>query len=195
MADTPLELTADLLRRICNPEDLAFTTTDEIDKLVGIIGQERATRAIEFGIDIDAEGYNIFAMGPSGAGKSSILKRYLQRRAGERKAPQDWIYVRNANDAYRPRALALPPGRGRAASADLRDALRQTETALAGAFSGSLYEEARDEVLQGLQKHQQQIFRQLEAIAHQHSFALLQTPSGLTFAPMIDGKALSSQCH
>ncbi len=193
MADTPLELTADLLRRVCNPEELAFTTTDEIDKLVGIIGQERATRAIEFGIDIDAEGYNIFAMGPSGAGKSSILKRYLQRGAHERKAPQDWVYVRNSNDAYRPRALALPHGRGRTASAVLRDALRQAETALASTFSGSLYEEARDEVLQGLQKHQQQIFRQLEAIAHQRSFALLQTPSGLTFAPMIDGKALSGE--
>ena len=62
-----------MLRRICSPDEMAFTTTDEIEKLDGIIGQERATRAIEFGIEIEAEGYNIFAMGPSGAGKSSTI--------------------------------------------------------------------------------------------------------------------------
>jgi len=125
MTQPPVELTAAQLRRICAPTEMDFITTAEVAQLEGIIGQERATRAIEFGIEIAAEGYNIFAMGPSGAGKSSTILRYLQQRAAELPTPQDWAYVRNPGDAYRPRALALPPGKGQGAAQGLRDVLRQ----------------------------------------------------------------------
>ncbi|RME85823.1 MAG: ATP-dependent protease [Caldilineae bacterium] len=190
---SPQELSASELRRTCAPDEMAFATTADLDRLEGIIGQERATRAIEFGIEIEADGFNIFAMGPSGAGKSSTILRYLQERARERPTPSDWAYVRNPADAYRPRSLELPPGRGRSACAGLRDVLRTSEDALKSAFSGSLYEEAHSQVLQAFGERQQQILRQLEAFAHQRSFALLRTPSGLTFAPMIKGKTLTAE--
>ena len=67
------------------------------------------------------------------------------------------------------------------------------EKALRGAFTGSVYEEARDKVLQAFQQQQQTLFRQLEAFANERSFALLHTPTGLTFAPMIDGKPLTAE--
>lgn len=191
MTQLPAELTAAQLRRACAPAEMDFTTTAEVDKLEGIIGQERATRAIEFGIEIAAEGYNIFAMGPSGAGKSSTILHYLQQRAAALPTPHDWAYVRNPGDAYRPRALALPPGKGQGATQGLRDALRQVESAVKSAFAGNLYEEARAEIGQRLQQAQQQTLRQLEAFAHQRSFTLLRTPSGLSFAPMIDGRPLA----
>lgn len=187
----PYELSAAMLRRQCIPQEMAFTTTDDVATLEGIIGQERATRAIEFGINIEAEGYNIFAMGPSGAGKSSTISHYLKRRASERETPSDWAYVRNPGDAYRPRALSLPAGKGQLACSGLKDTLRQAETALMGAFNGSLYQEAHAEVVRATQQAQQKVFEALEAFANEHSFALLRTPTGLNFAPMAEGKALS----
>ena len=195
MSETPQELSAEFLRRKCTPDDMqvAFATTADIDKLDSLIGQERATRAIQFGIDIHAEGYNIFAMGPSGAGKSSTILRYLQEHAADRPSPKDWAYVRNPQDAYRPRALALPPGRARSACNALSESLRQLDSALKGAFSGTAYEDARGEVVRSFQQQQQQLFRQLEAFAHQRSFALVQTPTGLSFVPMIDGKTLAPE--
>lgn len=36
-----------------------FKTTAEIDTYTGIIGQNRAERALEFGLKIKAKGYNI----------------------------------------------------------------------------------------------------------------------------------------
>lgn len=193
MLDIPSELDAGQLRRICSANELQFTTTSEIEPLEGIIGQERATRAIEFGIEMTAEGYNIFAMGPSGAGKSSTILRYLEARAEERAAPQDWAYVRNANDPYRPRAIPLPPGQGRMAGNSLRESLRQVEAALREAFSGSVYEEAQAQIIQTLQTSQQQVLMQLDTFAQEHSFGLQQTPSGLTFVPLKDGKPLAAE--
>jgi len=69
MAPKIKELPAQKLRRVCDPGQFEFTSTEELPELEEIIGQERATRAIDFGIDIPCYGYNIYALGPAGAGK------------------------------------------------------------------------------------------------------------------------------
>ena len=113
MSNLPRELTADQLRRACAPADLPFQSTDELEQLNEIIGQERATRAIEFGLDIPSYGYNIYALGPSGAGKTTTIAKYLERKAAERPVPNDWGYVNNFVRPDEPLALRLPPGGGR----------------------------------------------------------------------------------
>jgi hypothetical protein len=61
MAPKIKELPVEKLRRVCDPGQFEFTTTEELPELEEIIGQERATRAIDFGIDIPCYGYNIYA--------------------------------------------------------------------------------------------------------------------------------------
>ena len=41
--------------------------------LEGAIGQPRALAAIEFGLEIETSGYNIYASGPIGTGKRSTV--------------------------------------------------------------------------------------------------------------------------
>ena len=193
MTQFPSELDAGMLRRTCSADDMHFDTTDDVALLEGIIGQERAKRAIEFGIEMEAEGYNIFAMGPSGAGKSTTILRYLQERAATQPTPQDWAYVRNPADPHRPRALPLPPGQGRLACTRLSETLRQAETVLRNAFSGTVYEDAHAQIVQQMQAAQQKVLNQLEVFAQQRSFGLQQTPSGLTFVPLKDDVPLSPE--
>ena len=76
----PAQLTAAQLRRRCDPAQFTFATTAEAPGQETIIGQDRATRAIEFGMAMPYPGYNVFATGPAGAGKSSILTRFLKPR-------------------------------------------------------------------------------------------------------------------
>ena len=109
---TPRELTAEQLRRRCETTHFAFATTADAPELEGIIGQARATRAIEFGIEMPYPGYNIFAMGPAGAGKTSTLTSFLEDRAATRPVPTDWGYIHNFKDPDRPKAVRLPPGGG-----------------------------------------------------------------------------------
>jgi hypothetical protein len=117
----PHELRAEQLRRRAPLDHLPYASTADAPELDEIIGQERATRAIEFGIDIPYFGYNIFAMGPVGTGKTSTITRFLQHKARTRPCPPDWGYVHNFGDPDRPRALRLPPAGG----VRLRDQVNQ----------------------------------------------------------------------
>ena len=184
--------------RPCCGEDacqkiLAFSTTEEVEKLDAIIGQDRATRAIEFGIGMEAEGYNIFAMGPTGAGKSSIILSFLHRRAGERSVPGEWAYGRNPTDPYRPLAIVFPPDTGRHAVTALRDALRQVDGVLTGAFRGAAYEEARNVIEKELHQQQQARVQYLQQFAQERNFAFVETATGYTFMPMRKGQMLSAE--
>src|SRR5512133_3068156 len=138
---TSSELTAEQLRRRCNPQDLPITSSGEAPTLNDIIGQERATRAIDFGIDMPSPGYNIFAMGPAGTGKTSTVMRFLERKVGARPVPPDWGYVHNFADPDRPFALCLPPGGGAHLRAQVDQLLTQLAEALTKAFAGDQYAE------------------------------------------------------
>ena len=48
-----------------------FQTTAELEPLNGVLGQERAVEALQFGISMQRPGYNVFVMGESGTGRFS----------------------------------------------------------------------------------------------------------------------------
>ena len=54
--------TADL-KCICDPKQFKFKNTAQVAPLETVIGQERAVRAIEFGLNMKSPGYNIFVTG------------------------------------------------------------------------------------------------------------------------------------
>ena len=52
-------LSPDDLRKTCDPDQFDFVTTDDITTPIGTIGQEKALRSLDFGLDIVAKGFNI----------------------------------------------------------------------------------------------------------------------------------------
>ena len=97
------------LRCDCDLRALKFRTTRDLEPLEGTVGQDRAVSAIDFGLSIEADGFNVFVSGPPGTGRSTELRAQVARVARERPAPRDWCYVFNFRDPARPRALSLPP--------------------------------------------------------------------------------------
>jgi lon-related putative ATP-dependent protease len=193
VTNTLPELTATQLRRRGEVQALSFSATDELPELTEIIGQERATRAIEFGIDIPAPGYNVFAMGPSGAGKTSTIERYLERKASTQEVPADWGYVDNFRDAQSPDALPLPPGGGCALRDKLDALLDGLSAALSQAFDSEQYGEHQQKLSRDLDEKRKVVFKQLEVFAAERGFAIGQTPMGLMLAPLVDGKVLGRE--
>ena len=106
------ELPPEALCRVCNPATFSFQSTAELPYVLGIIGQDRAVKAIHFGLDIQSPGFNTFVMGPTGTGRRSILYRIVSEQAGRAKTPDDWVYVNHFTDPGAPRAICLPPGQG-----------------------------------------------------------------------------------
>ena len=187
------ELSPAQLRRRGEVEGLDFRSTDELPELTEIIGQERATRAIEFGIDIPALGYNVYTMGPAGAGKTSTLMRYLERKASTRDLPDDWGYVNNFRDPQSPDALRLPPGGGCAFQDKVDELLSSLAEELPRAFESEQYEEHQQKLARELDERRKVEFKKMEALAAESGFAIVQTPMGLVLAPVMEGKVLSRE--
>src|SRR5262245_15978745 len=112
-AAPPVPLAAAELRRTVDPRTLGFRTTAEVEPASGLIGQERALKAIQFGANIKSHDFNIFVLGPAASGKSTAVRAHLGPKAAEAPAPPDWVYVYNFDNPNQPKAIQLPPGRAR----------------------------------------------------------------------------------
>ncbi len=126
-------LTAANLRSAIEHDVFDFHTTDEIADFEGMVGQERAMDALAFAVDMARPGYNMYLMGPAGLGKQTLLKRFLERAAAAT-AADDWCYVFNFDEPQQPRAIRLPAGQGRVFRDDMRQLVKDLQTAIPAAF-------------------------------------------------------------
>ena len=123
------EVSADAVCWHCNTSEFNFECTDELAPPPGLIGQERALNAMQFGLEVDKRGYNLFVTGLTGTGKASAIKRHLQAIIDERKLQgarfpvYDWCYVHNFGDPDTPKVLRLPLGQGQRLHQGLEDLL------------------------------------------------------------------------
>src|SRR5689334_16562008 len=86
------ELKASELELTPNLADLPFRTTDELEPLDHLHGQERALRALQFGLAVRHRGYNIYISGMTGTSKKQLIQGLLEARAGNEPTPDDWVY-------------------------------------------------------------------------------------------------------
>ena len=102
MPESDARLKPDQLYRKCRPEDLEFATTEEVEELDDfspLVGQPRVEQALHFGVGIQRDGYNIFALGAQGAGKHTFIEDLLRRRAKKEPSPPDICYVKQFRKA------------------------------------------------------------------------------------------------
>ncbi len=188
---TPESLSPQQLRCPCDASQFDFETTDELQDPDEIVGQERAVEAILFGIGIQHEGYNLFALGPSGTGKRTTIGQFLDRKAAAKPIPSDWCYVNNFEHPHKPRALRLPPGRGSILRKDMEQLIEELRTALPAAFESEDYRTRRQEVEEELKERQETAFGRIQEQAQEKDIALIRTPVGLAFTPMRKGEVVS----
>jgi len=183
MPNLPAELGTNEVYRACDPASLAFETTDNLPDLTEIIGQERAVSAVEFGVGIEGEGYNIFASGPLGTGKTSTVFDYLKKQAAELPAPDDWIYVHNFAKPYAPNAIRMPAGQAQKFKNYMEKLVEDLQAAMTRAFESEEYEKQRRTIAQQVGEQQESKLEALSKKAGGQGFMMLRTPAGLAFAP------------
>jgi lon-related putative ATP-dependent protease len=186
----PDSLQPDQLRRRIDPDDFAFGTTLELEESRTIIGQARALEALHFGVAIRRHGYNIYAAGPAGIGKHTLVRHILEQEAADRPAPCDWCYVFNFQAPDKPRALRLPAGRGRSFRDDIEALLADLKSTLIAAFSNADYEARLDGLRRELDRRREEAFAELRGVAEQDGLTMVQTPTGVAFAPKRNGQIL-----
>lgn len=114
-------LTADAVRWRCPLDWIPAETTEGVEPIEGIIGQDRAIKALKLGIEIQSPGYNVFVCGLSGTGKATTIKSLLEKIRPASPPLWDYCYVQNFADPDAPIALRLERGQG----VVFRDAVRE----------------------------------------------------------------------
>lgn len=190
---TSKKIPADSLANCCNPEQFDFKTTAELDDLTDIIGQARAVKAVHFGINIRREGYNLYVMGPSGIGKHSMVRQYLEQKAGAQDRPDDWCYINNFEQPHKPRALRLPHGRGDELRQDMEQLIEELSTALPATFESEEYRNQIQALEEELKEQQEHAFGELAEAAAKQDIKLFRTPSGFAFAPLRNDEVVNPE--
>lgn len=190
---TARRLDVERLTARCDPGTLPFESTRDIHPLEAVFGQERAVRAIEFSLGMNALGYNLYASGPDGYGKATIVEAFLRQRAAHMPTPPDWVYVYNFNNPDRPVAIQLPAGQGRLFAEVVERAVNDAADELRRVFESDAYARDRQEIGRGLDTERSQLLDHLRVQAQERGFALQMTPAGITSSAIVDGRPLTDE--
>ncbi len=141
-----LRLAPEELTRPFAPEQFAFDTTDDLEPFRGVLGQERAVEALQFGVAMPRPGYNVFVMGEPGTGRFSFVKRYLQAEGKRVATPSDWVYLNNFDEPREPRVIELPPGSATEFSADIDRLIDNLMSTFPAVFEHPAYQQKKNAV-------------------------------------------------
>ncbi|MBI4839448.1 MAG: AAA family ATPase [Nitrospirae bacterium] len=182
------------LYKCCEPSELPFNTTDEIPSLKETIVQERALKALDFGLGIDSHGFNIYILGESGTGKMTTIKSILSEKAKDEHVPDDWCYVYNFKNPDVPNSLSLPPGKGMSFQKDMDELVNILKQEIPKVFESKEYEKQRTKTFEEFQQKQKVLFTELEQEVKEKDFSLRKTVSGLALVPVKKtGESLSEE--
>ncbi len=182
------------LKNGCDPKVFPFQTTEGVSPLEGgIIGQERAVKAFDFGLMVKMKGYNIFMSGPSGTGKTTYAKASTQRLAAKEPVPYDWCYVYNFQNPRSPLALRFAPGLGKQFCDDMSELVQLFKTEIQKAFRSEDYEKQKSELLKSFEEKRDDFMKTMSNMAKEQGFQVKSTNSGIYFMPVVEGKTINEE--
>jgi lon-related putative ATP-dependent protease len=188
-----VKLTPEDCRKVCPDYEFDCESTAGLSPLQEIIGQQRAVRALQFGLRIKDKGFNIFVSGRPGTGRKSAVNSYIGQLAKDMAVPDDWAYVNNFHDPQSPGALRLPAGMGIVLKKEMEKFLASVVDALRAAFESRDYVQRRTSALQDKDQARKDFVANMTKQAADQGFVITQSPIGLILEPVIDGRQMPEE--
>ena len=185
------ELSYTQLKKSCDPASFKFKTTKELEPFTGTIGQARGIKAMEFGLNIDIKGYNLYLEGPTGIGKTIYARNKLEAIAKTKPVPDDWCYVYNFENPNEPVAISLPAKMGKEFTNDMAQFIENIKVEIKTAFNNQDFATEKANIEKSVEEKKIKMIEKLNKDAARQGFEIKNTPSGIYFLPMINGKTLT----
>jgi len=189
----PKALSPSELRKICDPAVFKFASTAQVQPLDEVIGQERAVRAINLGLNMNQPGYNIFVSGLEGSGKRTIVQDIISRHALGQSTPDDWCMVNNFDDEFRPKAICVPTGKATHFAKSMARLIRWLQIKLPRTLDSEAFKEKVSRQNRKFQSQEEEIMNRLEQISQQNSIQLAKTREGLRPVPLHEGQPMTRE--
>lgn len=186
-------LSSDKLRHTIDASIFEFETTEYLPELSGIVGQERGTSVMKFGLNVNQDGYNLYVAGIAGTGKTSFTDSIIREFAKEKTILYDWCYVHNFENIYKPKVIQLPKGLGRKFQQDVKRLIENLKQEIPLAFNEENYQKEKAEIMRAFKKERTKMYENINEIALTYGFLIRQTASGMMTIPMIEGEPMSEE--
>ena len=181
------------LKMICNQDMFKFDTTQELEPINDGIGQERGIKALEFGIDVNVKGYNLYIEGPSGVGKTMYAKNYLDSIAPKKKVPNDWCYIYNFKNPNEPIAVSLPAGQGKEFKENMDGFIKEVKKDIKKTFNADDFEKEKALIKKEFEEKREVVLTKLNENSQKHGFQVKSAQNGIYMMPIVEGKVIQEE--
>ena len=188
------ELSYKDLKDVCNPNMFKFDKIKEVADTTNLVyGQDRGIKALEFGVNVDLKGYNLYLEGPTGVGKTMYTKKFLQTRAAKEKVPNDWCYIYNFNDPNEPIAVSLPAGQGKVFQETMDAFIRNIRKDIKKTFNNDEFEKEKKLIKQEFEEKKDSILVKLNDKTLKLGFQVKSAQNGIYMMPVYEGKTIEEE--
>lgn len=187
------ELSYKDLKMTCNPEVFDFETTEELSSIQEGIGQNRGIKALEFGLQVNVKGYNLYLEGPSGVGKTMYTRNYLNKISSKQKTPSDWCYIYNFQNPNEPIAVELPAGQGKEFQDSMDGFIKEIKKDIQKTFNNDDFEKEKALIKQEFETKRAELLEKLNQDASKHNFEVKAAQNGIYMMPIVNGKAIEEE--
>lgn len=184
------ELSYKDLKMVCNPDVFNFETTEELESIQTGIGQDRGIKALEFGLQVDVKGYNLYIEGPSGVGKTMYTKNYLKNLALKKKTPSDWCYIYNFDNPNEPISVELPAGQGKEFKESMDGFIKEIRKDIKKTFNADDFEKEKSLLKQKYEDKRSALLEKLNQEAAKYNFQVKAAQNGIYMMPIVNGKTI-----
>ena len=190
---TPLE--ASQLARGVEDIALDFTTSADLEPLEDWPGQDRALDALRMAAKTRFPDFNLFVLGNPGTGRHSAVRALLSEAAEAMPRPSDWVYVNDFDDARRPRAMDLPPGRARVLKDAVERLIDELANEIPAVFESEDYQARRRAIEEAYSDRQEKAMGDLAEKARERGVAIMRTPMGFGVAARRGDEILTPEAY
>ena len=188
------ELSYKDLKDVCNPNMFKFEKIKEVADTTNLVyGQDRGIKALEFGVNVDLKGYNLYLEGPAGVGKTMYTKKFLQTRALKEKIPNDWCYIYNFDDPNEPIAVSLPAGQGKIFQETMDSFIRNIRRDIKKTFNNDEFEKEKKVIKQEFETKKEAILAKLNDKTLKQGFQVKSAQNGIYMMPVYEGKTVEEE--
>ena len=181
------------LKMTCDPNIFNFKTTDELEAISTGIGQEKGLRALEFGLNVDINGYNVYVEGPYGVGKTSYVKTLLGTISKKKKVPNDWCYLYNFDNPNEPVAVSLPSGQGKEFRDTMNSFINEIKVDIKNTFNNDDFEKEKNLIKQEYETKRNLLMEKLNKKSAEYGFTVKSAQNGIYMMPIINGKTIAEE--
>ncbi|MGM0442002.1 MAG: Lon protease family protein [Elusimicrobiota bacterium] len=184
MSKKPKSLDTEDLRKKCDPQIYDFETTDDIEEGTVLINQKKALKSIDFGLNIESKGYNLYLSGTAGTGRNTTILKKVNELAEKEESPADICYLYNFKSPDKPKVLKLPAGMGCELKKDMEEFIDGIQGEAKKSFSSDEYEKNKKEVVEDIKHKKDNLSSKIDRKAQKNGFAIRKSITGIAVIPL-----------